>query len=131
MLDVYVIDSAALMVGRLRDVLDANEATRIVEFIEIKEEETESGFDRFCDLTTLKGIQLSSDDVQQLALRRRAFNPNNIRVKSAFLANDPLAAGIARMYQQLLDSPRIEVRVFNQLNAAAEWLAVNPERLLL
>jgi len=126
-----MIESDALMVGRFKGVLDMNEAVRIVEFIEIKEANCETGFHRFCDLTTLDGINLSTSDVLALADRRRAFNPNYVSVKSAFLATDPLAFGIARMYEQLLKSPRIEVSVFNELETAAEWLGVKPDQLKL
>jgi hypothetical protein len=108
MLDVYVIDTEALMVGRPSGILDAQTAERIVDFIEIKEQQLEAGFNRFCDLTRLDSINLSSEDLLQLAARRRAFNPNDAHVKSAFLAKDPLAFGVARMYEVLLHSPRIE-----------------------
>ena len=131
MIDIYAIERDALMVARPKGTLDAQTAERIVEFIEIKEEHSETGFNRFCDLTSLQGIQLSDAEVMCLADRRSAFNPNEIRVKSAFLAIHPLAYGLARMYEQMLHSPRIEVRVFRQLEAAAEWLAVKPERLTL
>jgi hypothetical protein len=131
MFDVYMIEREALMVCRPKRVLDASAAKQIVEFVEIKEVETETGFDRFCDLTGLDSIHLSSADVMELAVRRRTFNPNDVRVKSAFLATNPLAVGVARMYEQLLNSPRIEVRVFSELEAAAEWLVVRPARLRL
>jgi hypothetical protein len=131
MFDVYVINRDSLMVGRPKGVLDAAEALDIVEFIEIREAQIETGFNRFCDLTHLEGIHLSSSDLGQLADRRREFNPNNVRVKSAFFATDPLAFGIARMYELLLNSPRIEVRVFNDVQAAADWLGVKLDRLTL
>ena len=102
-----------------------------MEFIEIKERLVETGFNRFCDLTRLEGIHLSSAEVRELAARRRVFNPNEVHVKSAFLATDPLAFGIARMYEQLLNSPRIEVSVFYELEPAAQWLAVKPNKLKL
>jgi hypothetical protein len=131
MFDMYVIEGEALMVGRPKGILDASQATRIVEFIEIKEIEAEAGFNRFCDLTRLDGIHLSSAEVSELAVRRSQFNPNDVHVKSAFLAVDPLARAMACMHKQLLSSPRIEVRVFDVLEEAAEWLAVKPARLKL
>jgi hypothetical protein len=131
MFDVYVIDSEALMVGRPKGILDSNTSERIVEFIEIKELQVETGFNRFCDLTRLDGINVSFGEIEQVAARRRAFNPNDIKVKSAFLATDPLTFGVARTYERLLNSPRIEVRVFTELEAAAEWLGVKPDRLKL
>jgi hypothetical protein len=129
MFDAYVID--ALLVGRPKGVLDAETIKKIVEFIEIKEEQSETGFNRFCDLTRLESINLSFTDVQLLAKRRSLFNPNDFQVKSAFLAAHPLAFGIARMYEELLNSPRIEVRVFREMGAAAEWLGVQMVRLTL
>jgi hypothetical protein len=51
-----------------------------VELIEIKECNFETGFNRFCDLTRLEGICLSSAEVAELATRRRVSNPNDIRV---------------------------------------------------
>jgi hypothetical protein len=131
MFDVYVIESEALMVGRPKGILDFDTTTRIVEFIEIKELETDSGFNRFCDLNRLDGIQLSLVEVLQIVDRRSLYNPNEFHVKSVFWATNPLAFGIARMYEQLLHSPRIEVRVFSELEAAAEWLGVKSDRLTL
>jgi hypothetical protein len=131
MLDIYMIESDALLVARPKGVLDAEKAERIVEFIEIKEIAFETGFNRFCDLTRLEGINLLAADILKLADRRRTFNPNFVRVKSAFWAIDTLAFGVARMYEQLLNSPRIELRVFSDLQAAAEWLAVSPGSLRL
>ena len=131
MFDTYMIDKAELMVARPKGILDASESMRIVEFIEIKEVESETGFNRFCDLTGLDGIRLSFADVSALAARRAKFNPNNIHVKSAFLAKHPLSLAIARMYQQLLCSERIEVRVFSNLEDSADWLGVKSDRLRL
>jgi hypothetical protein len=131
MFDVYVIESDSLMVGRPKGILDADGIKRIVEFIEIKEVETETGFNRFCDLTRLDEIHLLFGEILDVAVRRCEFNPNDIRVKSAFLATNPLAFGIAHIYEQLLNSPRIEVRVFSEIEAAARWLGVNSDRLTL
>ena len=122
MLDVYTINDDNVLVARLRGVFDASMAEQLVEFVEIKEMEVETGFNRFCDLTHLEGIRLSTGDIVRLADRRRAFNPNYIHVKSAFWVTDPLGFGIARMYEQLLNSPRIEVRVWGDKLAAANWL---------
>lgn len=130
MFELHTVESDALLVSHFKGILDAEAAQRIVEFLEEKEIEVETGFHRFCDLTLLEGIQLSIRDVRQLAARRREFNPNPVRVKSAFLAMDPLAFGVSRMYEQLLNSPRIEVRVWSDIEGAAEWLGVDLPRLL-
>ena len=122
--DVYMIPREALMVVRPKGILDAETVERIVEFIELKEEQVETGFNRFCDLTLLDEIQLSPAEVLHLAVRRREFNPNTVHVKAAFLATRDFAFEIACMYQRLLNSPRIEVRVWRNLQAAADSLGV-------
>jgi hypothetical protein len=130
-LDVYVIQSDALLVTRPNGILDFKAASEMVAFVEIKELRAETGFNRFCDLTRLEGIHLTVAEVLQLADRRRRFNPNNVCVKSAFLATNPLAFGIARMYEQLLFSPRINVRVLDDIQVAADWLGVKLDSLML
>jgi hypothetical protein len=129
MLYVDVDESDALAITRPRGVLDAEMAAEIVAFVETKEVQIETGFNRFCDLTQLDGIRLSCAEIIQLAVRRREFNPNQIPVKSAFLATNPLMFGIARMYEQMLQSPRIEVSVWRDPQAAADWLGVKLDRL--
>jgi hypothetical protein len=131
MLDIYVIESDALLVARAKGILDAAMTEQIVNLIEIKEAAYETGFNRFCDLSRLEGVNLLTSDILKLADRRRTFNPNYVHVKSAILAIGTLAFGAARMYEQLLNSPRIELRVFSDLQAAAEWLAVSPDCLRL
>lgn len=131
MLDIYMIEDDSLIVGRPKGVLDADLTDKLLRFIEIKEVEIETGFNRFCDLTRLDAIHLTTVEILKVTTQRRGFNPNDVLVKSAFLATHPLAFGIARMYEQLLESPRIEVRVFRTPEAAAEWLGVKPDRLKL
>jgi hypothetical protein len=128
--DVFMIPIDKLLVARPKGILDALTAERIIEFIEIKEMDSETGFNRFCDLSHLEGIDLSPSEVLVLADRRRAFNPNDIHVKSAFFATDELGLGIASMYERLLNSPRIEVRVWSNIQAAADWLGANCERMV-
>ena len=79
----------------------------------------------------LEGIQLTEKEVQSLATRRRNHNPNPIRVKSAFIATEPLSRSIACMYQALVASDRITVGVFDSYESAAAWLQVTPEKLKL
>ena len=128
--DLYAVSSDTLLVARPKGTLDAQIAERIIEVIEIKEAESETGFNRFCDLSHLDGIRLSPSEVLQLATRRQLFNPNNIHVKSAFFATDLLGLWVADLYGRLLNSPRITVRVWSDIQAAADWLGVKRERLM-
>jgi hypothetical protein len=42
--DVYLLEDGSLMVGRPKGVLDGELATKIIEFVEIKEALIETGF---------------------------------------------------------------------------------------
>ena len=130
MFDVYLVPGDSLLVARPHGILDARTAEEIVTFLEIKEVEMETGFNRFCDLTNLVKMRLSPAEVLQLAVRRGGFNPNDIHVKSAIFATDILGLKIANLYKRLLNSPRIEVRVWSNIQAAADWLGVERKLLL-
>jgi|GEM_PF-5732337 len=54
MFDVYVIESKALIVGRPNGIRYAISLERIFDFIEIKEQQLETVFNRCCDLSRLK-----------------------------------------------------------------------------
>jgi hypothetical protein len=131
LLDVYILEDESLFVGRIRGTLDLPTATRLVELVELNEDDVERGFNRVCDLTRLAGMELTEKDVRALATRRRIHNPNQVLVKSAFIATEPLARTIASLYQSLLASDRITVGVFDSFEAAASWLQVTPDKLKL
>jgi hypothetical protein len=129
MLDVRVIENDSLIVGRLTGTLDNALLKKTVQFVEVKEAQIEKGFNRFCDLTGLEEIHLGLGAVEAIAARRRAYNPNRVRVKSAFLAAGAMPLAIVELYRQLLKSPRIEVRSFTLMKDAAAWLGVKPRTL--
>jgi len=52
--------------------------------------------------------------------RRRAREP----VKFAFFADHPVSLSIAKMYHGPMERAMITVRVFEEREAAAEWLGV-------
>jgi len=131
MFNLQSMEVDGLLVARFAGVLDATGAGQVVDFVESKELAAGTEFNRFCDMTQLEGIHLSTNDILQLAARRRMFNPNVMRVKSAFFATEPLAFGISRMYEQMLNSPRIEVRVWGDTQTAAAWLGVTVDTLTL
>ncbi len=131
MLNVLVYKRDSLVIGRPKGTFDRKLALQLVEFIEIKEVEDEHGFDRFCDLRGILRIHLGLGAVEAIAARRSAFNPNRIRVKSAFLVSNPLTYAIVGLYEALLQSPRIRVRAFRTIESAAHWLGVEPRKLAL
>ena len=111
-----------------RGLLDIILARRVLQFVEAQERSAGEPFDRFADLSGFDTIHLSFADVEDLA-ESRVLSYQGPKVKSAFVAANPLAFGLARMYEQLMRRSPIEVGVFPKLSCAAEWLNVPVEIL--
>jgi hypothetical protein len=118
-----------LITWRPRGVLDDSMADEILAFIEGKEESELEPFNRFTDFSKLDEIQLKFGHMFNLASRRRMSTANRSSVKSAFFSNTVVGFGIARMYETLMEGSTIQVRVFRDLTAIAEWLSV-PKAIL-
>jgi hypothetical protein len=101
--------------------LDAKLAEEILHFIESEEAASSEAFDRFANLDALSAVHLSFADVEEIAARRIECY-RSTPVKSAILAVNPLAFGMARMYERLMVRSSIEVRAFCRLTSAAAWL---------
>ncbi len=130
MFDEHLLRSDSLLICRPTGQLDSELARRLIEGLESRESAAEDSFDRFVDVRKLDGISLDLDDVRRFARRRREYDPGSGVVKAAFLADHALALATARMYEMLLRSDKIAVRVFTRLEDAAEWLEIDAEKLL-
>ena len=108
--------------------LDAALADEILRFIEVEEATAAEPFHRFADLSGLDAIHLSSAELEGMAARRIG-SYHGPPVKSAILALNPLAFGVAQMYERLMRRSPIEVRVFCRLTSAAIWLKISTEVL--
>lgn len=117
-----------LVTWHLRGVLDDALADRIVEFMESEERIVRKPFHRFTDLSGLDRINIELEHVFKIARRRRKSYPGP-KVRSAFYAERLISITIARMYQELMQDSAIEVGVFHDRAAAAEWLGVPMEVL--
>ena len=107
-------------------VLDYTLAAQIVSHIGFEERVLEKPFNRFSDLTGITEIHLNFKKVFDLAAERRAAYALSPPVKSAFLATNAAAFGIAGMFAMLMERSPIDVRVFRDIDSAAEWLGVTP-----
>ena len=108
--------------GELDDEL-ADEITGVVESEELYQQ---LPFHRYADFSQLSSIRLKIGHVFQIAAHRREVDQS---VKSAFFATTVVGLGIARMYESLMEGAGIQVRVFREREAAAEWLGVPVEIL--
>jgi hypothetical protein len=99
-----------------------------VDFLESEERIGGKTFHRFTDLSGLDRMNINLNHVFEIA-RRRKSGYRGPKVRSAFYAVRLISLTIARMYQELMQESAIEVGVFRDRAAAAEWLAV-PEEVL-
>lgn len=130
MFDEHCLKSDSLLICRPSGTLDYHLALAVIEGLEEREARLEEWFDRFIDMTYLDGISLSLNEMKKLTQRRREYNPNPGKVKGAFLAGNALAFATAKLYEMLLQSDRIEVRVFDDVEGAARWLEVDAAKLV-
>ena len=106
--------------ARLSGVLDRADFNAMAKEIERREEE--GGLkDRLTDLTAVERIDVGFEDVFALA-QRRAQPVVATPIKSALIANRPVQFGFARMFQMLNDNPRLQIRIFGNLEEAQQWL---------
>ena len=77
-------------------------------------------FDQLVDGTAVTQIEVTTDNVRAIA-RQRLFAPGS---RQAFATSSEFAYGMARMFELYRDSAGTgrQVRVFNGLEAAQEWL---------
>ena len=77
---------------------------------------------RIADLRQLETIEVGFSEMSSMAAARRNHPlPNTI--KTAILTKGPVQFGIARMFQMLLEHPKIQVQVFSEEQDALMWLS--------
>jgi hypothetical protein len=106
--------------ARLFGVLDRADLNAVMQEVQRLEDEGVMG-DRLTDLTALDRIDVGFEEVFALALNR-AERKVTAPVRSALVANRPVQFGFARMFQMLNDNPRIQIRIFGNLEEAQQWL---------
>ena len=113
-----------LMVWRPRGILDEKLVNQITTFIAGAEATSKTPFNRFTDTTLLDAIDLSFDYIFHVALSRRMTCAGHPKVKSAFLVKWGTSDHQAKLYALLTKRSSLDVRLFEELGAAAKWLNV-------
>jgi hypothetical protein len=127
--DVTFHPEQRLMVWRPRGILDEKMVSQITTFIGSVEATSKSSFDRFTDTTLLDAINLSFDYMFHTALYRRKICAGHPNVKSAFLVKWGKSDHEAKLYALLTENSSLDVKLFEELEAAAKWLNVPAELL--
>ena len=127
--DVTFHTAPRLMVWRPRGVLDEKMVNQITTFIGSAEATSKTTFNRFTDTTLLEAIDLSFDYIFHVALYRRMSSAGHPKIKSAFLVKWGKSDHQAKLHALLTKSSSLDVRLFEEIGAAAKWLNVPAELL--
>jgi hypothetical protein len=121
----------SLILWRPRGILDQARVNEIVAFIDTAEKRASQPFNRFTDLSALDMVDLNFKFVFEIALHRRLSAAPKPPVKSAFYVTSPATTHYAKLHAMLTDYSPLEVSLFTDRAAAAEWLAVPEEALAM
>jgi hypothetical protein len=77
------------------------------------------------DFTAVREFEIGFAEMNIVTARRNSQNcPNPIRC--AIVAQRPLAFGFARMFELLINHPRVEIRVMRSCDDALAWFGFRP-----
>jgi hypothetical protein len=119
------------MLWKPHGILDEALVNEIVAFIETAEERASKPFNRFIDFSALDMVDLNFKFVFHIALHRRLSYAQHPAVKSAFYVTSPATAHYAKLHAMLTDYSPLDVALFTERAAAAKWLGVPVEALMV
>jgi hypothetical protein len=127
--DVEFHEDIGLLIHRPRGLLDRAAINKIVSLIGELEFILKKPFNRFLDTVATEAVDLNLEYIRRVSLYRRRFYGNRPAVKTAILATDSTVAEYGRLHASLTEGSPINVRVFQDRTAAAQWLGVPLEVL--
>ena len=120
----------SLILWKPHGVLDQALVNEIVAFAETAERRAGKPFNRFTDMSVLDMVDLNFKFVFHIALSRRLSATPKPAVKSAFYVTNPATTHYIKLHAMLTDYSPLDVSLFTDRAAAAEWLGV-PEEVLI
>jgi hypothetical protein len=118
-----------LLIYRPRGLLNEAAFNKVLSALEDLEAKLQEPFNRFSDTVAADEVDLNFKYIIQASLHRRLSYAGRPPVKSAILATDSTIIHYGRLHAVLTQGSPIKVRIFQDRNEAAEWLAVPIERL--
>ncbi len=128
--DVAVHQDIHLLVYQPRGLIDEAAISNIIAAVEQLEIEKWRPFNRFYDMSEATKVDLNIKYVTDASIHRRLSHRGRKAVKSAILAKDWDLVHYGHLFELLTQGSSIKVRVFQDLNDAAKWLGVPPQRLM-
>jgi hypothetical protein len=119
-----------LIVWRPRGVLDETSVNKVLLELLRREAVAAQPFNRFCDLSFVESFHLTFQYVFQVALHRRLSYAGRRPIKAAFYVTRPKAAHVVKIHALLTDHSPLNVKMFEEREAAAKWLRVPVESLM-
>jgi hypothetical protein len=120
-----------LMVWEPRGVLDEKAVNQVLAFLGTEETMSQTPFNRFTDLTALDEIDLNFDYVFHVAIYRRVSYGGRPAIKSAFLVKGNESVHYSKLHALLTGHSPLHVRIFEEREAAAAWLNVPVDLLIV
>ena len=121
----------SLILWKPEGILDQALVNEVVVFIETAERRASKPFNRFNDLSALDMVDLNFKFVFHIALGRRISATPKPAVKSAFYVTSPATQHYVKLHAMLTDYSPLDVSLFTDRAAAAEWLGVPEEALIM
>jgi len=129
--EVEFLEEARLLIWRPRGILDEAAVNKVLVDLLRREAMAAKPFNRFSDLSLVESFHLTFKYVFHVALHRRLTYAGRGPIKSAFYVTHPEAAHIIKIHALLTDYSPLNVEMFEELEAAAKWLGVPVESLML
>ena len=118
-----------LMVWRPVGILNAKAVNTLIQFLEKEEDIARQPFSRFTDTSKLDALDLEDRFVYRVALHRRRSYAGRPPVKSAFYVTSEASTHYLKIHAIVSEQSPLEVKIFKDLDQAAEWLGVPLARL--
>src|SRR4051794_11016417 len=122
--EVEFHEDVRLLVYRPKGRLNKATVNKIVFIVEDLEAKSQEPFNRFFDTLRHDEVELNFRYVIQISLHRRRSYAGRPPVKSAILATDSTIIHYGRLHALLTQGSPINVRIFQEFDAAAGWLGV-------
>jgi hypothetical protein len=117
-----------LMIWRPRGIVNEKAVNKILEFMGKEEAASDKPFNRFTDASLVESVDLNFRYVFHISLFRR-LSYVGWPVKSAILVTRKDLGHYSKLHQILTQGSSIQVRIFQERNAAAKWLGLSLKSL--
>jgi hypothetical protein len=120
--DIQFHEDIGLLVYRPRGLLNEATVNKIIKVIGELEAKLKEAFNRFFDTLGHDEVDLNFRYVIHVSLYRRLTYVKWPPIKSAILATDSTIIHYAKLHALLTQGSAINVRIFQDRQAAAQWL---------